>query len=817
MLDFDSIVIASPDLVVPVLVVTTLITGAVVWNYVRQTGPSWVRCVAATLKLLAIFLLAFCVLQPMIRAQRPRPRANLLPILIDNSRSMRIRVRADGPTRSERTSDAFDESSAWRIRMAQDLDVRPYRFDARLDPFASVKELKFDGNASTLHASLSSLAERFQGRPVGGVVVVTDGNATDIGNAADWSKLPFPVFPVLPDVDSSPRDLRLVDVGIRQTNFETAPVTVNATGALHGEQQDVMVKLIDLANGEVVGQQNVSVSAGDGNDQADLKARIQFRPQRSGVSFYRMEMESANGGSDWESTLENNRRLITVDRRPGPYRILYLAGRPNWDFKFLRRALQEDVEIQLVGLLRIANKEPKFTFRDSKVNDTNPLFAGLGDEEEEAAEQYDEPVILRLGVKESEELSEGFPETAEELFAYQAVILDDIEPAFFTADQLLLLRRFVAARGGGLLMLGGQEAFSAREFTTTPLGELSPVYGPPRTDRFRSEDDIAEDDRGGARKGRYRLSITREGLLQPWVRLRTDEASEQSRLEKMPTLTTINPVGDVKPGATTMMSLDETSGDGESSQPGLVVQRFGKGRTAAMPIGDTWRLSMRRDQDANDDPAQAWRQIAHWLVGEVPQRVEAVVKESSGPSAPVRIQVTVRDEAFLPLDNAVIEMELTKVDLDGSSVDPADASPGEAESKNESIRLPVTPDESVSGQYNAEYWNREPGAYRVSILAKSADGSEVGTTEAGWTSDLQALEFQNLAIDRQGLERLAEQTGGEVIQMDELDRFANDFPNRKVPITETWVYPLWHQPWVLTLAIACLVGEWTLRRWKGMR
>ena len=164
-----------------------------------------------------------------------------------------------------------------------------------------------------------------------------------------------------------------------------------------------------------------------------------------------------------------------------------MAGRPNWEFKFLRRALQEDAEVQLVGLIRIANKEPKFSFRDKGVNTTNPLFAGLGENDEDAAQKYDEPVIIRLGVKESEELSDGFPETAEELFAYHGVILDDIESDFFTQDQMLLLRRFVGSRGGGLLMLGGTESFAKKKFGDSPLGELSPVYAPrdrpPKTHR----------------------------------------------------------------------------------------------------------------------------------------------------------------------------------------------------------------------------------------------------------------------------------------------------------------------------------------------
>ena len=63
---------------------------------------------------------------------------------------------------------------------------------------------------------------------------------------------------------------------------------------------------------------------------------------------------------------------------------------------------------------------------------------------------------------------------------------------------------------------------------------------------------------------------------------------------------------------------------------------------------------------------------------------------------------------------------------------------------------------------------------------------------------------------------LAERTGGEVVASHELDQFVADLPNRRAEITEPYINPLWHQPWIFLLAIACLVGEWGLRRWKGL-
>jgi hypothetical protein len=52
--------------------------------------------------------------------------------------------------------------------------------------------------------------------------------------------------------------------------------------------------------------------------------------------------------------------------------------------------------------------------------------------------------------------------------------------------------------------------------------------------------------------------------------------------------------------------------------------------------------------------------------------------------------------------------------------------------------------------------------------------------------------------------------------MDDHEAFAGKLPSRNAPITESVTTPLWHQPSVFLLALACFAAEWGLRRWKGM-
>jgi uncharacterized membrane protein len=750
------------------------------WSYRRAGASLAVRLAAAALKAAGIVALAICLIEPLASGTRPRPGENLFLLLADNSRSLQVRDGAGQPSRGEELKQTLAKTSPWRTRLAQDFDVRPYAFDTRLQPLKDASELSLDGDGSTLAGSLALLAERFRGRPTAGVLLFSDGNATDLSDETDWQGLP-PVYPVVLGADAGLADVSVARVSVSQTNFEAAPVTVAAEIDCQGVSgKKVITRLLDESGNTIERRETPA-------DGGPIAERFQLRPERPGISFYTVraclegeEELPADSGNSSEATLANNERLAVVDRGGGPYRVLYVSGRPNWEFKFLRRALAEDDEVNLVGLLRIAKKEPKFTFRGRPGERTNPLYRGFGNQQDEEAEQYDEPVLLRLGTQDKEELKGGFPKAAEALFAYQALILDDVEAAFFTHEQLSLIQQFVSQRGGGFLMLGGHHSFSNGEYDRTPVGDLLPVY-------------LRRQDHGPS--GPFRLLLTREGWLQPWVRSRANEQDELRRLADMPPFEMVNQISSIKPGASVLAEVRPAAGE---AVPALVVQQFGRGRAAALTIGDLWRWNLRRKEAGPSDLEKSWRQTVRWLVADVPSRVEAETERPTGDtSGPIRIIARARDQRFEPLDNAAVRVRVRSPD-------------------GREIELTAEPSERAAGEYTATFSGRVPGAYRATVTVTSADAAEVGRREIGWAIGPAGDELRRLRPNRELLERIAQETGGEIVEAGDLDSFVADLPNRKLPIVETWTWPLWHQWQVFLLAVICLSGEWILRRWKGM-
>jgi uncharacterized membrane protein len=752
-----------------------------IWAYARAGHVVWLRVLASLLKATAIVLLAALLVEPLFTGTRPRPGSNVFLVVADNSRSLQLSDRGHSKSRGAAMKDALSEQSSWLTRLAQDFDVRRYGFDAAPRPLKDFSEITLEGESSALRGSLVALGERYRGQPIAGILLLTDGNATDLdGGEYDWKQLP-PIFPVAVGADSELVDVSVPRVSVTQTNFEASPVTITAEVAGQGiAGRKIALRVLD-EGGKELERRTLALTS----DSAPLAQRFLIKPEQPGISFYTVQAslegeEEAKDGRTAEATLANNKRLATVDRGGGPYRVLYVGGRANWEFKFLRRALDEDDEIDLVGLLRIAKREPKFTFLSRSGERTNPLFRGFGNNADEAAEQYDQPVLIRLGTEDKDELLGGFPQDADALFRYHAIILDDVEAGFFKQDQLSLLQQFVSRRGGGMLMLGGKESFAEGGYNRTPVGEMLPVY----LDRHLAEGNIPD---------HFRLRLTREGNLQPWVRLRNNEQDESKRLASMPAFRAMNRIDSIKPGASV---LAEAEIDGGVVRPALVVQTFGSGRVGALLLSDLWRWSMQRKDQKENDLDKAWRQTVRWLVSDVPQPVEVETRRAAG-GAGVEIQVKARDKQFEPLDNA--EVKLTVKSPDGKQIDVV------AESSNKS-----------PGSYQTTFSPRVAGAYRATVSVTAADGSAVGERETGWSIEPETEEFRTLTVNRPLLERIATASGGEVIDLASMDSFVSGLPNRKIPLTESWTYPLWHQWQVFMIALACLASEWGLRRWKGL-
>jgi len=162
-----------------------------------------------------------------------------------------------------------------------------------------------------------------------------------------------------------------------------------------------------------------------------------------------------------------------------------------------------------------------------------------------------------------------------------------------------------------------------------------------------------------------------------------------------------------------------------------------------------------------------------------------------------KIRVDILDEEFKPQLNAELELKVI------------------TPSKKE-IVIASEQDSGKVGSYIAEFSSREPGAYRIVATAHSSDGELIETRETGWISDPAIDEFESLQPNRELLQQIADQTGGELVEVANLDSFAAGFDSKKVPVSETKSIPWWHRWSIFAAAIGLLCAEWGARRMWGL-
>jgi uncharacterized membrane protein len=573
---------------------------------VRTPAPIRDRLVLGALRAALFGLLGFCLLRPVLLLSSAVPQRNVLGILLDDSRSMRL-TDIDGGSRLDAVRRVFGDSAAITARLSDRFVLRFFRFAADAGPLSGAAALKGSGTRTDLAAALDAARQELGGVPLAGLVVVSDG-ADNVGTDLTAPLLALkgrrvPVYTVGVGQERFARDLAIERVSLPSSALAGAGVLAEVVLRVRGLRgQSVTVTAED--EGRVVAQRDVPLP--DAGDVA--VTRLSLPPLPAGSRRLTFRVRPAPD----EIVTENNELRTVLRVRPGPERVLYLEGEPRPEFAFLRRAVSADSALQVVGLLQSAKGK-----------------------------------FLRLGVQDSIELAGGFPTRREDLFRYRALILGSMPASFFTGDQLRMLADFVSRRGGGLIVLGGRESLVEGGFAGTPLAEVLPVGL-----------DAMIPAGAGAPATELSVRVTPPGLVHPALQLGSTETAG-ARWDSLPPLTSVNHFGSLKPGATALL-VGRPSGGGPEV-PVLAVQRFGKGTVALVGVQDTWLWKMSASIPLEDQThAMLWKQLIRWSLAGVPDRVEVVASPSRvGPGEAVVLNARVSDEAYLESNDAVVVAKVT--------------------------------------------------------------------------------------------------------------------------------------------------------------
>lgn len=589
--------------------VAGLVGASAVATYTIARGKSTVtdRSIMAALRVALLGLLVFCLMQPTLVISTVVPQQNFVGVLVDDSRSMSLE-NADGSVRGDFVTASFTPGESELVEaLSERFVLRFFRFSDVASRIDGLHELTYDGTRTDIAGALDAAREELAGVPLSGLVLVSDGADNDDSPLTE-SLVPLqaagvPVFTVGVGDELIEPDIELGRVELPRTVLQGSTVMVDVVVTQNGfGRRSVPIVVED--DQQILAEETVDL----GPDGEPVVARIAFQLERPGSRRVDFSIPTQPD----ERVDRNNRRAAWVEVRGESDKILYLEGEPRFEVKFMRRAVDDDENLQLVVLQRTA--ESKF---------------------------------LRLAVSDSTELRFGFPTTREELYRYRGLVIGSVEASFFTHDQLRMIADFASERGGGLLFLGGHGAFAEGGWAGTPVEEVMPVLlgePMPGVDGYFAE---------------VKAEPTPAGLAHPTVQLDAELDRVGARWDSLPPVTTVNRIVETRAGATTLLT-GINAGD-DRDQVLLAFQRYGRGKAIALTTQDTWLWQMHADVALEDQSHEAfWQQMLRWLVDGVPDAVSvASDQERVEPGETVRVVASVSDSTYLEVNDASVSARVT--------------------------------------------------------------------------------------------------------------------------------------------------------------
>jgi uncharacterized membrane protein len=455
---------------------------------------------------------------------------------------------------------------------------------------------------------------------------------------------------------------------------------------------------------------------------------------------------------------ENNVRSVLVQPPSRQHHVLFVEGAPGFEHSFLKRAWAADPGLDIDSIVRKG--------KDDLGNDT---------------------YYIQASQSRSTALSKGYPSHVEDLFAYDAIVLANVEARQLTRDQQQLTRDFVGKRGGGLLIVGAR-TFVKPGLADTPLEEVIPL-------QLVDHGDTDTVVRASASRGMNRVALTPAGEAHPVMQLGSTVEETKKRWDATPALASTVPLGGPRPGASV---LAVTGGAGGISRPLLAVQRYGEGRSLVFAGEGAWRWRMLLPStDRSYDTF--WRQALRWLALSATDPVAIRVPSASTPGETVSVRILARDAAFVPQADAVIDVNVTT-----------------PEGRTETIRAEPPRQGDEDGAYVARYRAAGPGVYRVRATARRG-ATLMGSASSAVLVGGSDPEMTDPRLNMQVLQRIALRSGGRLVTANEATALAGSLraavPAARLAVT----HDLWHTGWSFALILVLLASEWILRRRWGLR
>jgi len=581
----------------------------------RRDSLSLVRLIAlAGLQTAMVTLVLVLLWQPALSSDTLRAKDNTVALLLDTSASMSYGEA--GESRLQQAVAALNDGVLEDLSAT--LETRLYAFSKDSITIDSLEQVPPPGAATHLGDAVLGVLREARTSALGAVVLISDGadnsNELDTARLAEIAGFGVPVYTVGVGRETIPEDVELESVIM--TTQVTAGSRISAQVSIrHARPGTVRLKVYD--GDAILSSEELTLPDRDGV----TTHWVDFDVGDVGVKDLRFVLDAIPGERNTVNNVQSRVIEVPAERR----HILYIEGEPRWEYKFIRRAVEENSPIRLASLLRTTPNK-----------------------------------FYRQGIDDPTELENGFPEDRETLFNYDALIIGSFEAAALTSEQLDNISAFVSERGGSLLMLAGLRGLADGGWGNSVVADVLPAHLP----------DI---DATTFLRLPAKVSLTPAGEDSLLTRLDSDRDANIALWEEMPDIADYQYLDGLKPGAETLLEVDIQG----TNHPLLVHQRYGRGHAFILATGGTWRWQMQLPSE-DQRHETFWRQMLRALVSSSPRPVVLSAERLFyADDTEITLRAEVKNKEYLPVANAAVSVSVT-TDVGGpAQVIEMQAIPGE--------------------------------------------------------------------------------------------------------------------------------------------
>lgn len=777
--------------------------GVAWWSYRRLLGPTWARVGLAGLRGLLLVLIAVLLAGPSVVRTDETVQEDVLWVLVDRSASMTVadmpppdfppkappeassenlKIRGAGiesglVSREEALRGALSAQAEvfGPDRLGRGRQVAWLGFGQRVTDLTPVSKTSGveswkepSDRATLLRSAMEEVLRRGAGRPISGVVLLSDGRTPESTGPALLAKLEqqsVRVFSVPLGAEQLPLDFSLSRLETPDTAFinDTVPVSVvvEAAGGPDDQPLDatrVTVRLIDTQTRDIIDEKQLAA------DQLGQPVRLRGQSSETGEMPWAVEVvynAPANGAQ--ELNQNNNEQAVSVVMIDRPLRVLYIEGVPRWEYRYLKNMLIRETSIDASVLLLSADA----------------AFAQEGD-----------TPITRLPTEE------------EEWRRYDVVILGDVPADRLTAEQRQQLHEQVSRRGTGLLWLAGPGSTPA-SYAGTMLADLLPMRDPAAVSLLPYN----------------RLAVQPTALAQTLSVLQLqapapsgDNDQEPGWPLDLPSLRWVQDLGPLKPAVEVLADAINASAAGDATTPAVGISggplltrlRFGAGQSLYVATDETWRWRYARGEVYFE---QFWVQLVRLLGRHAATRSDepvrlAVSTRRTPIGGTVVVELDMEDAALLARDLPSLKVAVRR------QGDPSATDLAEFELR------PSAPGDEPSAslkRYTSPWLANTAGALELVVVEPALAG-------LGLVAPLEVLadddELRRPEADVPRLVALARATGGRVVPLDDLAQLTEPGVVRNLArkTANDVAEPLGNSALALMLIVLLLTLEWVGRK-----